>query len=163
MTEERSYELLITGEESQVLEAIAQSIVPYSQRAQALLAIDAGSTLDQAAAVAGLKATQVRYWAGRFRNSRIQVFPADLLEDIEAVLLEQVKESKAVKKKAAKSSGKKKKKKENAGTDKKAAKKLKEGKKKKGGKDTEKEKKKGKKADKPKSKKDKKKKSATKK
>ena len=86
MSGEREYELFITEEESRVLEALVSSDVPYSQRAQALLAIDAGSSVDQAALVSGLRATQVKYWIGVFSNSRLSVFPDALLVDIEEVL-----------------------------------------------------------------------------
>lgn len=165
MTDNRSYELLITEEESLVLEAIAQSVVPYSLRAQALLAVDAGSSADQAAGVAGLKDTQVRYWVGRFRNSRLQVFPEELLHDIEALVKEQKEQDKAagkpVKKKSAKKTGKSKK--ETPGSGKKDKKKLKDAKVKKAGKSKDKKKAKGKKAAKSKKKKDKKKKTAKKK
>ena len=86
MSGEREYELFITEEESQVLEALVSSDVPFSQRAQALLAIDAGSSVDQAALVSGLRVTQVKYWIGVFSNSRLAVFPDALLVDIEEEL-----------------------------------------------------------------------------
>lgn len=85
MQEEKIIELFITEQESSTLEAIALGAAPYSQRAQAILAADAGSNLDQAAGVAGLKVTQVRFWLGRFRNSRLQIFPEALIQDIEAL------------------------------------------------------------------------------
>jgi len=100
---EANHDLMITEEESLVLEAIAQSIVPYSQRAQALLALDAGSTADQAANVSGLRVTQVRYWISRFRKDRILAFPDELLLDIESLIKEKAKEDKKAAKKAKKS------------------------------------------------------------
>ena len=84
MVAQQSIEILVTAEESSVLEAVAQAEAPYSQRAQALLAVDAGSNLEQAAQVANLKVTQVRYWIGRFRNGRLGMFPDWLIEKIEA-------------------------------------------------------------------------------
>ena len=84
MVAQQSVEIFVTADESLVLEAIAQAEAPYSQRAQALLAVDAGSTIEQAARVANLKVTQVRYWIGRFRNGRLAVFPDWLIEEMEA-------------------------------------------------------------------------------
>lgn len=180
MTEKSSYELLITEEESLVLEAIAQSVVPYSLRAQALLAIDAGSSAVQAAGVAGLKDTQVRYWVGRFRNSRLQVFPEELLNDIEALVKEQknqdsaatksakkkpVKKKSAKKKQAKKKQAKKigKSRKKSSDSGKKDKKKLKAAKVKKAGKSKDQKKTKGKKTEKSATKKTKKKETAKKK
>lgn len=84
MVEQQSMELFITETESLVLEAMAQTDAPHSQRAQALLAVDAGSTVEQAAQVANLKVTQVRYWIGRFRNGRLEVFPESLIDELTA-------------------------------------------------------------------------------
>ena len=84
MVAQQSIEIFVTAEESLVLEALAQAEAPYSQRAQALLAVDAGSTMEQAARVANLKVTQVRYWIGRFRNGRLGVFPDWLIDEMEA-------------------------------------------------------------------------------
>lgn len=85
MTEKKSIELFITEKESMVLEAIVLGDTPHSQRAQAILAADAGSTSEQAAEVAHLRVTQVRFWLGRFRNSRLKIFPESLIEEIEAL------------------------------------------------------------------------------
>ena len=112
MAAQESIEILVTVEESLVLEALAQAEAPYSQRAQALLAVDAGSTIEQAAQVANLKVTQVRYWIGRFRNSRLGVFPDWLIEEMEASVRAaspKPKKKKAkAKKKKAKAAGAKK-------------------------------------------------------
>ncbi|MGI9537585.1 MAG: helix-turn-helix domain-containing protein [Desulfocapsaceae bacterium] len=86
MVLEQTIELFVTETESLVLEALAQAEAPYSQRAQALLAVDAGSTIEQAAQVANLKVTQVRFWIGRFRNGRLGVFPESLVNEIESSL-----------------------------------------------------------------------------
>ena len=86
MVEEQSIELFVTEAESLVLETLAQAEAPHSQRAQALLAVDAGSTIEQAAAVANLKVTQVRFWIGRFRNGRLTVFPESVIKEIESAL-----------------------------------------------------------------------------
>ncbi len=101
MVEEKKIELFITEKESSILEAIALGETPHSQRAQAILAADAGSNLDQAAGVAGLKVTQVRFWLGRFRNARLQVFPEALIQEMEA--LQRAARKKAEQKTAEKS------------------------------------------------------------
>ncbi len=86
MVEEKAYELFITERESLVLEALVKSDVPFSQRAQALLAVDAGSTLEQASLVSGLRVTQVKYWLARFDSGRLGIFPESVLEAIETGL-----------------------------------------------------------------------------
>ncbi len=111
MVEENGIELFITEAESLILETVAQGDVPYSQRAQALLAIDAGSTIEQAAQVAQLKVTQVRYWIGRFRNGRLEVFPDSLIEESEASVTAALKAAAPEKKKKKKAKVKKAKKK----------------------------------------------------
>lgn len=100
MVEDNGLELLVNEDESLVLEAMAQSDAPFSQRAQAILAVDAGSTIAQAARVANLKDTQVRYWIGRFRNGRLSVFPEALLEELRASMQAKAKKSAPKAKKA---------------------------------------------------------------
>jgi hypothetical protein len=111
MVAQESIEIFVTAEESSVLEALAQAEAPYSQRAQALLAVDAGSTIEQAARVANLKATQVRYWIGRFRNGRLGVFPDWLIDEMKAsasTASAKPKKKKKTKKPKAKAAGSKK-------------------------------------------------------
>jgi hypothetical protein len=111
MVAQQSIEIFVTAEESLVLEALAQAEAPYSQRAQALLAVDAGSTMEQAARVANLKVTQVRYWIGRFRNGRLGVFPEWLIDEMEASVQAaspRPKKKKKTKKSKAKAAGSKK-------------------------------------------------------
>ena len=86
MVEEKAYELFVTERESLVLEALVKSAVPFSQRAQALLAVDAGSTLEQASLVSGLRVAQIKYWLARFDSGRLSIFPESVLEGIEAGL-----------------------------------------------------------------------------
>jgi hypothetical protein len=106
MVAQKSTEILVTVEESLVLEALAQAGAPYSLRAQALLAVDAGSTIEQAAQVANLKVTQVRYWIGRFRNGRLGVFPNWLIEEMEASVQAASPKPKKKKEKAKKTKAK---------------------------------------------------------
>jgi hypothetical protein len=68
---------LVTAQEQTVLEQIARGDAPYSQRAMALLALNDGSTQDQAAEKTGLSAGQVKYWAAKFRKQRLDIFPND--------------------------------------------------------------------------------------
>lgn len=129
MVEEPSIELFVTEMESLVLEALAQADAPHSLRAQALLAVDAGSTIEQAAKVANLKVTQVRFWIGRFRNGRLGVFPEALIKEIESYLESAQKADVSSKEKKKKEKVKKGKKKKAAAS--KDGKKLKKGKEKK--------------------------------
>lgn len=99
MVVQQSMEIFVNEEESLILEALAQAEAPHSQRAQALLAVDAGSTLEQAAQVANLKVTQVRYWLGRFKNGRLGVFPDDLIRSMEKRVKAKSKEASPEKKK----------------------------------------------------------------
>lgn len=132
MKEQRIVELFVSEEESSVLEKIAVGEAPFSQRAQAILAVDAGSNQEQAASVAGLRVTQVRYWISRFNNSRLTIFPEAMLAKIEEQQgLESGAETKRKKMEKAKES-KSKKKSKNVKS--KAKNKEKQDKKKKGGK-----------------------------
>ncbi len=67
---------LLTAEERTVCEQInTQGESPHNQRAQVLLAIDAGSSQAQAAEQSGLTIGQVRYCLRRFRELRLGIFP----------------------------------------------------------------------------------------
>jgi transposase-like protein len=50
----------------------------HGKRAVALLAFDAGATQAEAARQAGLSPGQVKYWLGKFRQVRMQIFPEEL-------------------------------------------------------------------------------------
>ena len=71
---------LLTVQERQACEQIAAGNAPHSQRAQLLLALDEGASQPEAGSRAGLTIGQVRYWLGRFRQRRMEIFPADELE-----------------------------------------------------------------------------------
>lgn len=141
---------LLSLDEQEVCEQLAAGEVPYSQRAQALLAIDVGATQTQAAQRAGLTNGQVKYWLGKFRQVRMDVFPEAVLKDAEMVLVSLKPESSEEDVQTTKSSGKSKKSKgakeptdkESKGSKKKKAKKFKDKKesKKKKGKKSKKEK-----------------------
>ena len=67
---------LLSYEERDILGEVATKDPPFSQRAQALLAIDEGTTQAAAGQQAGLTKGQVRYWLTKFRKVRIAIFPA---------------------------------------------------------------------------------------
>ena len=70
---------LLSPEERAACRRIAAGEAPWSQHAQSLLALDTGATQAAAAEQAGLTAGQVKYWLGRFRSDRLDIFPAALL------------------------------------------------------------------------------------
>ncbi len=69
----------VSSEERAIFNQIASGERPYSQRAQALLAIDGGATQAEAASATGLTKGQVRYWLTKFRRDRTDIFPEELL------------------------------------------------------------------------------------
>ena len=78
--ETKEHNKLLNPEERIVCEQIAGGEAPYSQRAQALLAIDEGATQAEAAQRAGLTGGQVKYWLGKFRKERLAIY-ADALPE----------------------------------------------------------------------------------
>jgi len=75
---------LLTMQEQTSCKQIAISEAPNSQRAMALLALNAGSTQAQAAEQTGLTIGQVKYWVGKFRKQRLNIFPNILLGELDA-------------------------------------------------------------------------------
>lgn len=74
-------QLYLTSEERTACEQIATSQAPYSQRAQAILALADGASQAEAAQQSGLTENQVRYWLGRFRSKRLDIFPERVRSD----------------------------------------------------------------------------------
>ena len=74
---------LLSYEERDILGEVATKDPPFSQRAQALLAIDEGTTQAAAGQKAGLTKGQMRYWLTKFRKVRIAIFPEELLDQIQ--------------------------------------------------------------------------------
>jgi hypothetical protein len=70
---------LLGPQEKLILEQIAAGGSPHSQRAQSLLAIDAGVTQKIAALQSGQTVGQVSYWLSKFRRDRLGIFPEELL------------------------------------------------------------------------------------
>lgn len=79
MDEQQVEPFLLTTAEREACERLGSGEAPHSQRALALLALADGASLAEAAAHADLTENQVKLWRGRFRNSRLAVFPAELL------------------------------------------------------------------------------------
>ena len=77
---------LLGPQEKIILEQIATGGPPHSQRAQSLLAIDAGVTQKIAALQSGLTVGQVSYWFNKFRKDRLGIFPEELLHQSESEL-----------------------------------------------------------------------------
>ncbi len=75
---EKEYGLL-SSEERDIFNRIAAKEAPYSQRAQALLALGEGATQAEAAHQAGLTQGQVHYWLAKFRRDGMDIFPEELL------------------------------------------------------------------------------------
>jgi hypothetical protein len=79
MSEQNELDPFLTPDETQTLTRISTADAPYNQRAQALLALHQGQTLDEAAELTGLRTKQVAYWHNRYQKTRLAVFPAELL------------------------------------------------------------------------------------
>jgi Mg-chelatase subunit ChlI len=71
---------LLSLQEREACVQITLTESPYNQRAQALLALDDGSTRADAAYRSGLSAGQVKYLLSRFREKRMAMFPEVLPE-----------------------------------------------------------------------------------
>ncbi len=84
----RSNGKLLSPEERVICMQLTTGEAPHNQRAQALMAIDAGVTQAEAAMQSGLTGEQVRYWLGKFRKDRLSIFPRALLEQPLAALAE---------------------------------------------------------------------------
>ena len=113
--------LLLEPQERLRCEQIATGEPPHSQRAQALLAVDRGETQAEAGRLSGLSAGQVKYWLGKFRKDRMDIFPSESLKTNQQDT-KSVKTSKKGKKKDKKGKKKKSKKKGKKGKKKKAKK-----------------------------------------
>jgi len=68
--------ILLTYKEQTQIEEIANGQKPYSQWANALLLLDKGTSIKQAAEQTGLTRRQVRYRRDRFITKRLQLFPS---------------------------------------------------------------------------------------
>ena len=66
---------LLSPEARAACQRIGAGEAPWSQRAQALLAVDEGATQAEAGQRAGLTPGQVEYWLGKFRRDQLSIFP----------------------------------------------------------------------------------------
>jgi Mg-chelatase subunit ChlI len=109
---------LLSSQEREAFKMISTGNDLHGQRALALLAIDEGATQEQAAQQAGLTAGQVKYWLGKFRRVRMDIFPEQVLKadqlDLDqeasnqgAQVADKTKKSKKTKKSQGKKSKKK--------------------------------------------------------
>ena len=111
---------LLSDQEREAFKMISTGNDLHGQRAIALLAIDDGATQAEAAQKSGLTAGQVKYWLGKFRQVRMEIFPDQVLK---AEMPEGEAKQESKPKKAKKSGGKKGKKKSKKKQGKKAKKK----------------------------------------
>jgi len=75
---------LLTPEERLVCEGVAAAgEAPWSQRAQALLAVNHGDSPAVAGESSGLQENQVKYWINAFRRKRTDIFPEYVIKGIE--------------------------------------------------------------------------------
>ena len=70
---------LLSAQERVAFRMISSGNDLHGKRAIALLAIDGGATQAEAALQAGLTPGQVKYWLGKFRQVRMQIFPEEVL------------------------------------------------------------------------------------
>lgn len=77
-------ETLLSSDERATVTRLAQQDSLNGKRAKALLAIDAGQTQAAAAEAAGLTAGQVQYFLQKFREQRLNAFPAGALTSLTA-------------------------------------------------------------------------------
>jgi Mg-chelatase subunit ChlI len=109
---------LLSAQERIAFKMISTGNDLHGQRALALLAIDEGTTQEQAGQRAGLTTGQVKYWLGKFRRVRMDIFPEQVLNadqmaldqeasDQDAQVADKIKKSKKTKKSQGKKSKKK--------------------------------------------------------
>lgn len=81
---------LLTADERKKLTQLAKGEDLFARRAQALLSVESGISQAQAGQEAGLTRDQVRYILSKFRSQRLNAFPADLVPQEPAKMLEEV-------------------------------------------------------------------------
>lgn len=70
---------LLSSQEREAFKMISTGKDLHGQRALALLAVDEGATQEEAAQRAGLTTGQVKYWLGKFRRVRLDIFPEQVI------------------------------------------------------------------------------------
>jgi hypothetical protein len=103
---------LLSPQEREAFRMISTGNDLHGQRALALLAVDEGATQEEAAQRAGLTAGQVKYWLGKFRRVRMDIFPENVFKaDQLAPVREESEQGRQAAEKPKKSQAKKRKKK----------------------------------------------------
>lgn len=74
---------LLNSQERWLCEHIAGGNAPWVQRAQALISVDEGASYIDAGEIAGLRASQVKYWVAAFRRRRTDIFPENVMKEID--------------------------------------------------------------------------------
>lgn len=74
---------LLSTEERNICEQIAAQTDLHGQRARALLALDDGGSRAEAGTIAALSPGQVRYLMTKFRQQRLEIFPAEVLDKLQ--------------------------------------------------------------------------------
>lgn len=74
---------LLSPKERNICEQIATHTGLHGQRARALLALDDGVTRTEAGTIASLSPGQVRYAVTKFRQQRLDIFPAEILNKLQ--------------------------------------------------------------------------------
>lgn len=77
---------LLSPQDQKSCQVIADGEKPWSQRAQALLAIDQGASVEAASERSGLRTTQVEYWVNKFQKAGMDIFPGIQLPEVEDTL-----------------------------------------------------------------------------
>jgi hypothetical protein len=70
---------LLSSQEREAFKMISTGNDLHGQRALALLAIDKGATQAEAAQQSSLTPGQVKYWLGKFRRVRMEIFPEQVV------------------------------------------------------------------------------------
>jgi CHAD domain-containing protein len=70
---------LLSTDERAVLATLAEQETAPAQRARALLALDAGATVEEAAQRSGLQTARVKYWRSSFQHRHLAIFPKRVL------------------------------------------------------------------------------------
>ncbi len=74
---------LLNSQGEQVCTKLAAGKAPWSQRAQALLAINEGASETVASERSGLRPTQVKYWLNKYQKQGMAIFPEPLLQEMD--------------------------------------------------------------------------------
>lgn len=75
---------LLNSQGEQICIKLAAGKAPWSQRAQALMAINEGASETVASERSGLRPTQVKYWLNKYQKQGMAIFPESLLQEIDA-------------------------------------------------------------------------------